>query len=125
MLSIPALYSSRSWGNTIIRMVWLSLLIIVIGNSAALLRSQTTVTQRKVIQRVQPKYPEDLRIRGIGGVVRLSVEIAPNGTVRNVSPLGGNPILVAAAVDAVKQWKYATAETTDTIEVKVDFQQLH
>jgi hypothetical protein len=31
--------------------------------------------------------------------------------------LGGNPI----PIDAVKQWKYAPAETTDTFEVKLDF----
>ena len=77
--------------------------------------------ERKVVYKVQPKYPDYLKRHDIGGVVRLSVEITPKGTVRTVEPLGGNPILVEAAVDAVKQWKYAPAESSETIEVKIDF----
>lgn len=76
---------------------------------------------RKRIYRVEPKYPEYLKHHEIGGAVRLSVEITPKGTVRTIEPLGGNPILVESAVEAVKQWKYEPAETSSTIEVKIDF----
>jgi len=76
---------------------------------------------RKRIYKVEPKYPEYLKRHDIGGSVRLSVEITPRGTVRTIEPLGGNPILVESAVEAVKQWKYEPAETSTTIEVKVDF----
>lgn len=71
--------------------------------------------------RVEPRYPEDLKRHDIGGTVRLAIEITTRGTVRKISPIGGNPILVDAAILAVKQWKYAPAETTDTLEVKIDF----
>jgi TonB family protein len=84
-------------------------------------RAQETQTPRKLMYRVEPKYPEDLKRHDIGGAVRLSIEITPRGTVRKISPIGGNPVLVDAAVLAVKQWKYVPAETTDTQEVKVDF----
>jgi membrane protein involved in colicin uptake len=53
--------------------------------------------------------------------VRLMVVVTPNGTVKSVSPVGGNPILVDAATDAVKQWKYAPSDSSDTFEVKLDF----
>lgn len=76
---------------------------------------------RKRIYKVEPKYPEYLKHHDIGGAVRLSVEITPKGTVRTIQPLGGNPILVESAVEAVKQWKYEPAETATTIEVKIDF----
>ena len=76
---------------------------------------------RKVTSRVLPKYPMDLKMHGIGGTVRLSVEVTPQGNVHKVTPLGGNPILIDAAVDAVKQWKYAPSDKSDTLEVKVDF----
>lgn len=76
---------------------------------------------RQPVRKVAPKYPEDLKRHDIGGVVRLSVEISPRGTVSKISPIGGNPILVESAIEAVKQWKYAPAETTQTIEVKIDF----
>ena len=76
---------------------------------------------RKPIYKVQPKYPEYLKHHDIGGSVRLSVEITPKGTVRTIEPLGGNPILVESAVEAVKQWKYEPAEASTTVEVKIDF----
>lgn len=76
---------------------------------------------RKRIYKVEPKYPEYLKHHDIGGSVRLSVEITPKGTVRTIQPLGGNPILVESAVEAVKQWKYEPAEASSTVEVKIDF----
>lgn len=78
-------------------------------------------SERKIITRVQPKYPEYLREHEIGGSVRLTVVVTPNGNVKSVTPIGGNPILVDAAITAVKQWKYAPSETTDTLEVRLDF----
>jgi TonB family protein len=77
--------------------------------------------ERKVVYKVAPKYPDYLKHHDIGGVVRLSVEITPKGTVRTVEPLGGNPILVESAIEAVKQWKYVPADNSQTIEVKIDF----
>ena len=76
---------------------------------------------RKPVYKVQPRYPEYLKHHDIGGSVRLSVEITPKGTVRTIEPLGGNPILVESAVEAVKQWKYEPAESSTTVEVKIDF----
>jgi len=76
---------------------------------------------RKLLNHVNPKYPEYLKKHEIGGVVRLTVVVAANGTVKSVTPVGGNPILVDAATDAVKQWKYAPSDASDTFEVKLDF----
>lgn len=76
---------------------------------------------RRVLHRVEPKYPDDLKRHNIGGAVRLSIEITPQGTVRKISPIGGNPILLESAMTAVKQWKYTPAESTQTVEVKIDF----
>lgn len=78
-------------------------------------------SDRKLLLRVPPKYPEYLKTHEIGGVVRLLVEVTPKGAVKSVSPLGGNPILVDAATDAVKQWKYVPADKSDSLEVKIDF----
>jgi len=53
------------------------------------------------------------------GTVRLDVKISPQGTVRTVSPIGGNPALVEAAVAAVKKWKYAPASSDTDTQVTV------
>jgi periplasmic protein TonB len=36
----------------------------------------------------------------------LSVTIAADGTVRNIQVLNGHPLLVPAAIDAVRTWVY-------------------
>ena len=77
--------------------------------------------ERKVVTRVEPKYPVTLERLYIGGVVRLQVDIAANGTVEGAQLLGGNPILGQAAIAAVKQWKYAPAtHKTQQVE-RVEF----
>lgn len=72
-------------------------------------QSEESAPERKVITRVEPRYPPTLERLYIGGVVRLQVDIAANGTVESAQLLGGNPILGQAAIAAVKQWKYAPA----------------
>jgi TonB family protein len=85
------------------------------------LQAQQGEASRKLLRRVEPRYPDDLKRHDIGGVVRLSIEITPQGAVHKISPIGGNPILVESAMTAVKQWKYAPADSTQTLEVKIDF----
>jgi len=75
---------------------------------------------RKLLTRVEPVYPPELKDRGIGGMVRLRVNIAANGTVEKIEILGGNPILAEAAKNAVYKWKYASGPATTT-EVAIPF----
>jgi len=58
----------------------------------------------------------------LNGVVRVQVVISPNGNVKETKVIGGHPILVTAAVDAVKKWKFDTAssDSTGTIEFRFD-----
>jgi TonB family protein len=82
---------------------------------------QDSKSERKLVTRVEPDYPPVLRMRQIGGTVRLEITIAPKGNVENAKVLGGNPILVESAVAAVKKWKYASAATSTTATVSLDF----
>ena len=78
--------------------------------------------QRKVKSRVEPIYPETARRIGLTGVVKLEVVVATNGTVKETKVLGGHPLLVNAAVDAVRKWRFETAstESTGTVEFKFE-----
>jgi TonB family protein len=78
-------------------------------------------SDRTLLVRVQPEYPEALRRLRIGGVVRLRVLISPKGSVKNVTMLGGNPILGDAAITAVKKWIYTPAVSETTTEITVRF----
>jgi TonB family protein len=77
--------------------------------------------ERKVIKRVDPEYPDALKRLYIGGVVRVEVQVAPNGTVKGTKLLGGSPILGQSTMKAIMQWKYAPAATEATYTVKVEF----
>ena len=83
--------------------------------------SEQNSSDRKVITRVEPEYPDALKRLYIGGVVRLEVLVAPNGTVKSTKLLGGSPILGQSTMKAVKQWKYAPAATEETLTVKLEF----
>jgi TonB family protein len=76
---------------------------------------------RKVVVRVSPEYPETLRIAQIGGLVRLSATVQPNGNVTQVEVRGGNPILAEKAQQAVMKWKYAAASAQTVEEVSLSF----
>jgi TonB family protein len=83
--------------------------------------SQDTV-DRKVKSKVSPVYPEIARKMGLSGTVKIQLLVAPNGTVKETKVIGGHPILVTAAVEAVKKWRFETAsgESTGTVEFKFE-----
>ena len=87
----------------------------------ALLRRAESKTERKLITRVEPDYPPVLKMRQIGGTVRLEITITAKGTVDGAHVLGGNPILAESAIAAVKKWKYAPSDSTTTTAVSLDF----
>jgi TonB family protein len=88
------------------------------GTSA---HAQKLEPKRPVLYKIGAKYPAMLRSNGIGGTVRLTVVIDARGNVEKVTPVGGNPALVDSAITAVKQWKYAPAETSTKMEVQFAF----
>jgi TonB family protein len=51
-------------------------------------------------------YPSKAKKKKIQGQVELNVDISETGAVEHVEPLSGNPELLAAAVEAVRNWKY-------------------
>ena len=52
------------------------------------------------------------------GTVRITAIIGTDGTIRNLQLINGPPLLVKAALDAVKQWRYqATMLNGSPVEV--------
>ncbi len=65
-----------------------------------------SVMHSKLIKSVPPRYPEIARAARVQGAVVMCVLISAAGDVKDVRVVSGDPQLVDAAVDAVKQWKY-------------------
>lgn len=82
-------------------------------------------TERKLIRKVTPDYPWDLKRASIGGMVRLDIVVSPGGSVNTVSVVGGNPILAECAIKAVKKWKYSPADAETSVRVNVAFDPHH
>ena len=79
-------------------------------------------TDRKVASRVAPNYPDLAKKMHIHGAVRVEAVVRPNGTVKSTRVLGGNPVLVDAAVDAVGRWKFESAQSETTEIVQLVFE---
>ena len=62
--------------------------------------------QSYVLKKVPPIYPEQARQTRIQGTVVLKVLVSKGGDVEHIEMLSGHPMLVPAAIEAVKQWKY-------------------
>jgi len=70
------------------------------------IRQGGAVTQASLVNRVQPNYPPLARQTRISGTVRLHAIISKDGSVQQLEVMSGHPLLVQAALDAVRQWRY-------------------
>ncbi len=69
-------------------------------------RVSSGVAEGLKIHDVQPTYPQMARIAHIQGDVVLAATISKTGAIEGLHGVSGHPILIQAAMDAVKQWKY-------------------
>jgi len=64
------------------------------------------VSSGLLVREVQPVYPPLARQANIRGMVVLEVDISADGVVQALRMVQGHPMLVPAAIEAVKQWRY-------------------
>jgi protein TonB len=64
------------------------------------------VQQAMLISQPKPMYPPLAKQARISGTVKFTAVIGRDGTIQNLQLLGGHPLLVQAATDAVRQWRY-------------------
>jgi TonB family protein len=68
-----------------------------------------------------PVYPKEAREQHIQGTVVLHVVVGTDGTIKEIEPVSGHPLLVPAAIDAVKRWRYKPTKLNGKV-VEVDTQ---
>jgi protein TonB len=64
------------------------------------------VAQGLLLTKVDPIYPPIARQARIQGTVVLRAVISKEGSIEELTLVSGHPMLVQAAIDADKQWKY-------------------
>jgi protein TonB len=70
------------------------------------IRVSQGVTQGMVLRKIEPAYPKLALSARVTGVVLLKAIISKEGEIKELQVVSGHPILVPAAIDAVKQWRY-------------------
>jgi len=66
-------------------------------------------------------YPEEAKQQGVQGTVKLHAIIGRQGSVENLESVDGSPVLVAAAMNAVRQWRYTeTLLAGQSVETEED-----
>jgi TonB family protein len=105
------------------RLLGLGLAVILGGSLAAAPRANAQENtadsaKRKVKTKTVPEYPELARQMNATGKVKIEATISADGKVTNTKVIGGSPLLVGAAQDALKKWRFepATKETMEVVE---------
>jgi TonB family protein len=70
------------------------------------LRVPPDVQEKKLIEKVEPVYPELAKAHKIAGTVIFSVHIGKDGTITDSKLISGHPLLVPAAAEALKKFAY-------------------
>jgi TonB family protein len=75
----------------------------------------------RALERTEPTYPPLAVAARVEKIVKLSVKVNPNGSVADIMVVDGHPLLNSAALDAVRQWKFAVTPFGGTTDVEVSF----
>jgi protein TonB len=62
--------------------------------------------ETRLLRRTEPQYPSAALASRRAGNVVLEVQVAEDGSVSSIRTLSGDPLLAAAATEAVRNWRY-------------------
>jgi len=96
--------------------------IVTAGHKTLAQESEADAGKRKIRVRVTPVYPPLARQMNVSGRVKIEVTVAPDGRVVSSRVVGGSPLLVNSALDAVKKFQFepGSRETIETLEFQFD-----
>lgn len=94
-----------------------TLLCLVFPGSAQTIK---TTGERKIVSRVAVAYPKIAQQMRLQGIVKVSATVAPSGKIVKTQLIGGSPIFVPYAVNAVSLMKFEIApkETQELVEIR-------
>ncbi len=106
--------SARNIGRGLLAVVMAAAIFLPVINPAYAVAADDQA--RKVKNRVEPIYPDLAKRMNLSGMVKIEVVVNTGGTAKSMKPLGGNPVLIEAATEALKKWRWDTGpETTEII----------
>jgi len=74
-----------------------------------------------LVHRIDPTYPAIAKTAGVQGIVLVRAVISSYGRIEQAQVISGSPLLSAAALEAIRQWKYRPYVLNGTpIEVETE-----
>jgi protein TonB len=64
------------------------------------------VQAANLVRQPKPLYPPLAKAARVQGTVRFTATISKEGKIDNLALVSGPPLLVQAAMEAVRQWEY-------------------
>jgi TonB family protein len=77
--------------------------------------------KRKVKTRVVPEFPPLAKQMNVTGKVKIEATISADGHVTSTKVVGGSPLLVGSALDAIKKWRFEPGPKESTEIIEFDF----
>jgi TonB family protein len=114
-----------------LKLVWISIGLALVLGGAAIVPHKATAQdspadsgKRKVRVRVTPEYPTLAKQMNVTGKVKIEATVAADGHVVSTRVVGGSPLLVNAALEALKKWHFepAAKESTEIVEFEFNGQ---
>ena len=98
--------------------------VAVAPRSTSAQENSAETGKRKIRTRVTPEYPPLAKQMNMTGKVKLEAMVAADGHVVSTRVVGGSPVLVNSAIEALKKWRFepAAKETTEVVEFEFDGQ---
>ncbi len=106
---------AQTWG-------WRGAKAAVLALLVALALPLRAADERAVKSRVPPVYPEIAKRMRITGTVKVEATVDAEGKVTDAKAVSGSSVLVNAAEDAVRKWKFATGAGVAVVEVTLNFE---
>jgi TonB family protein len=107
----------------------LGLALLLAGSFASIPKAfgqenSTEASKRKIRTRVVPDYPSLAKQMNVSGKVEMEAAVAADGRVVSVKVIGGSPLLVNCALDALKKWRFqpASKDSAETVEFELNNQ---
>jgi TonB family protein len=103
-------------------LAWVLLGVVVAPRRARAQDSEIDAAKRKIRVKVTPAYPALARQMNLYGRVKIEATVAADGHVVATRVVGGSPLLVMAALDAIKKFQFEPGpkDTTETVEFQFD-----
>ncbi|HUO35331.1 MAG TPA: energy transducer TonB [Candidatus Acidoferrum sp.] len=111
----------KGWATAIVGLALLLGTAAAMPHTTAAQDAATDAAKRKVRTRIVPEYPPLAKQMNVTGKVKIEATIAADGHVMSTKAVGGSPLLVNAASDALKKWRFEPAPKESIEIIEFDF----